>query len=971
MHLNLKILFTFSLLWLLNGAFSNNLNYKILDGEWEVVFDTPNKSGSHNIEDIKQIFDSIEPVKINVPSCLETYRKDYEGVAIYRKSFFVQEDWRSTNIEIQFEAVNYIAEVWLNNEVVGTHKGGYSPFSFRINETIEIGDTNTLFVRVVTPIILTNQRIDGLGRYEVPSWRGAINGGIWQSVALKSFGKIKIQDVFIKPNYKDHSVVMELEMENTTESKKTVNTVIHFRDSDNHLLKEFDFEITLAPGRNYFSKNTILQNVKNWEPSSPSLYSINISAYQNENLNDQWRHRFGFREFTMENGRFHLNGKEFFLKGTFFEGVYPIQLSWPNDIKIARKEIQLAIDAGFNMIRPWRKPPPKMWLDLCDEMGVLTVGSIAVECMHRPIATPSLPEMVEIEVRESIMRDRNRTCIIQWELFNELWQPALKQMMRPMALLARTIDPTRIILDESGGFADGANFYLPYENSPTKFNDIHNYPGWKVFENWISAFLGVGLEDSVKKARGLPSKGPGDNVVPGLPIFLSEIGYGSIPNFENTNKKFKQRGNPLTAIYRDHFELQEGYDMALKETGFNIQHPDISAFSKLQHEFHGRLNRRMIEGARINPMLTGYCVHALCAGDWILGAGIIDIWRDPKGAVFTETAKANEDRILVMRAQPRNVYVGSEINLQSIFVNELNQFKGSLTIELEDIKSNKIWFENFNVDFKSGINKLNELKIKTVNLNGKYYLVGKIFDQTEKLVYKRKIPINVYVKSSIKTKRNIYVLESDKRLRNYLLSQGVLVKDYTSQLDKKGLLLVGKLGDLSDDFKLKLDNAKKFATNGGNVIYLDYRGKLINDWKPRKLPEKQIASQFPYNMAIINTNGLWQSSMHLLKDHPIFEGITENDHMDEVFENIGPTKSFFKPEGKIISGVISTDRFPDQDKMKRHVIGVGDVWYASDLSEIKYGKGLLIPTTMKILNFLNKDPVADKMLHNMLNYYAN
>ena len=70
MHLNLKILFTFSLLWLLNGAFSNNLNYKILDGEWEVVFDTLNKSGSHNIEDIKQIFDSIEPVKINVPSCL-------------------------------------------------------------------------------------------------------------------------------------------------------------------------------------------------------------------------------------------------------------------------------------------------------------------------------------------------------------------------------------------------------------------------------------------------------------------------------------------------------------------------------------------------------------------------------------------------------------------------------------------------------------------------------------------------------------------------------------------------------------------------------------------------------------------------------------------------------------------------------------------------------------------------------------
>ena len=84
----------------------------------------------------------------------------------------------------------------------------------------------------------------------------------------------------------------------------------------------------------------------------------------------------------------------------------------------------------------------------------------------------------------------------------------------------------------------------------------------------------------------------------------------------------------------------------------------------------------------------------------VIGSGAgLSIFGGSKGAVFTETAKANEDRILVMRAQPRNVYVGSDINFQSIFVNELNQFKGS-NIELEDVKSNKIWSENFNVDEK-------------------------------------------------------------------------------------------------------------------------------------------------------------------------------------------------------------------------------------------------------------------------------
>ena len=89
------------------------------------------------------------------------------------------------------------------------------------------------------------------------------------------------------------------------------------------------------------------------------------------------------------------------------------------------------------MIRPWRHPPPPIWLNLADEMGILVVGSPTLECMTLPIATPYLSNQVENEIRESILRDRNRTCIVQWELFNELHRPVLKQLMRPMALLAR------------------------------------------------------------------------------------------------------------------------------------------------------------------------------------------------------------------------------------------------------------------------------------------------------------------------------------------------------------------------------------------------------------------------------------------------------------------------------------------------------------------------------------------------------
>ena len=965
-----KYIFSILIFFIIRFCFAQDVSTISLNGEWKVIFDYDNKSGSHNIKEITNLFDSINPKVLKVPSCLESHKKDFEGVAIYKKSFLVPNTWENRNVEITFNAVNYLAEVWFNNEVVGTHKGGYTPFTFRLNETIKIGDTNTIFLRVVTPIVLTNQRIGGVGRFEVPSWRGAINGGIWQGVYLKSFGKIKIEDVFIKSDYQTHIVDLEIMLDNTFNKNTLSEMMIKFYDSKNNLIKKLESKINLNPGKNLINEQVVIENAKNWEPNSPDLYKVQLEVNQDFIKSDNWSYKFGFREFTMKNGKFFLNGNEIFLKGAFFEGLYPIGVGFPDSEEMARKEIQMALDAGFNMIRPWRKPPPEMWLDLCDQMGVLTVGSIAIECMHRPIATPALPEMVEIEVRESILRDRNRTCVIQWELFNELWQPVLKQMMHPMALLAREIDPTRIILDESGGFADGANFYLPYQNTAVKFNDIHNYPGWRVFENWISAFQGVGLDDQEKKARNLPMKGPGNNVVSGLPVFLSEIGYGSIPDFQKTNTIFKEKGNPLTATFRDHMELENAYNKALIESGFNKQYKTVSELATLQHNFHGRLNRRMLEGARINPLLSGYCVHALCGGDWVLGAGLIDIWRNPKGAVYTETAKANQERILVLRANPRNLYSGEQIHLETFIVNELDNFSGNLILSLESDDGTKFWTKNENVNVSNGINVSEKIDINSDELLGKYFFNGLLKDNNGKIIYESKIPVNIYNSSSIEAKKNLYVLESNNRLANYLNNKGVSFDSYSNQTDGQGLVIVGQLNDKSDNFISKLEKVKEFANYGGNVLYLSYKGKFIIDRKARNLPEKQFSEKFPIGMAVINTNGLWQSTVHMIKDHPIFEGITSNDHMDEVFENVGPTKSFFMPEGEIIAGVISTDRYPNQDNMKRHFIGVGDVWYASDLSEIKFGDGLLVPTTLNILNMLGQDPVADKLFFNMINYYG-
>jgi beta-galactosidase/beta-glucuronidase len=160
-------------------------NVLLLDGTWEIIFDH-NNEGKEALWHTDAAFD-IHPSKqeILVPSCWEEVEKDYEGVAFYRRKFTVPGDWEGKTAELTFDAVNYLTEVWINDQVLGFHEGGFTPFRFRVDRLIRAGEENTLTLRVVGPILLTDKNIDGMGRMEVPQWRGAITGGIWQPVSLE------------------------------------------------------------------------------------------------------------------------------------------------------------------------------------------------------------------------------------------------------------------------------------------------------------------------------------------------------------------------------------------------------------------------------------------------------------------------------------------------------------------------------------------------------------------------------------------------------------------------------------------------------------------------------------------------------------------------------------------------------------------------------------------------------------------
>ena len=183
-------------------------------------------------------------------------------------------------------------------------------------------------------------------------------------------------------------------------------------------------------------------------------------------------------------------------------------------------------------------------------------------------------------------------------------------------------------------------------------------------------------------------------VVPGLMSFLSELGYGSLPELIENNERFAKEGNPLTPAYRYYKRLHKEQQQMLVDTGLKDLYPDMKQFYLDQQHVHGTANKRMIEAIRSNPHVDGYCVHALTAGDWIMGAGLLDIWRNPKTYAYEATKAANQPRIVSIRTLPRNVYAEKGMNLKITGINDLDAIDGQLLIAMETRKGGVVILED-------------------------------------------------------------------------------------------------------------------------------------------------------------------------------------------------------------------------------------------------------------------------------------
>lgn len=442
--------------------------WKNLNGLWDYAII---EKGKHS----PSVFDGKILVPFAVESSLSGVAKTVgaEKELVYRRSFDVPSSWKGKKVLLHFGAVDWKTDVWVNDVKVGSHTGGFTPFSFDITEALQ-GKNNTLMVKVWDPTDKGYQpRGKQVSRPE-GIWYTPVTG-IWQTVWLEPASESYIQDLRITPDI-DNSLLSLKALVKDATSKDLVE------------VKVFDGQQLVAQGKSINGECVQVampENAKLWSPESPFLYTLKVSLKQNGKLVDEVSSYAAMRKYSSKrdaNGivRLELNNKPLFQFGPLDQGWWPDGLYTAPTDEALLYDIQKTKDFGFNMIRKHIKVEPARWYTYCDKLGIIVwqdmpSGDRNPEWQNRKYFEGT--EMKRSAESEACYRKEwkeimdalySYPCIGTWIPFNEAWG----QFKTPEIVeWTKQYDPTRLVNPASGG-----NHYTCGD-----MLDLHNYPAPELY----------------------------------------------------------------------------------------------------------------------------------------------------------------------------------------------------------------------------------------------------------------------------------------------------------------------------------------------------------------------------------------------------------------------------------------------------------------------------------------------------------
>lgn len=390
----------------------------------------------------------------------------------YQRTFDVPSNWRGKQILLHFGAVDWKAEVWVNDVKVGEHTGGFTPFYFDITSVLNKGN-NDLVVKVWDPSDRCEQPRGKQIANPHGIWYTPVTG-IWQTVWLEPVATQYITNLKTTPDIDNNSVKVEVAA-NTTSADKV--------------------EVKVFDGKNLVAKGAALNgvpvelampaNAKLWSPDSPFLYNMEVTLYKDGKAIDQVKSYTAMRKYSIRKGqngitRLQLNNKDYFQFGPLDQGWWPDGLyTAPTDEALVY-DLKKTKDFGYNMVRKHVKVEPARWYTHCDQLGLIVWqdmpnGGPSPQWQARNyfngrevIRSAASEANYRKEWKEIIDCLYSYPSIAVWVPFNEAWG----QFKTPeIVAWTKEYDPSRLVNPASGG-----NHYTCGD-----ILDLHHYPGPNMF----------------------------------------------------------------------------------------------------------------------------------------------------------------------------------------------------------------------------------------------------------------------------------------------------------------------------------------------------------------------------------------------------------------------------------------------------------------------------------------------------------
>lgn len=459
-----------------------------INREWRFILDDP-KDNPMATDYNDSSWDRIGlPHSFSIPYFRS--EKFYVGYGWYRKNLKIEKEWISKNIELEFDGVFQVAEVYLNGEKVGEHQGGYTGFTINISHKVKEGN-NCLAIRVNN---IWNPKLAPRAGEHV------FSGGIYRDVYLTITDPLHVSwnGTFVSTpsvSAKEAIVNVKTEVKNNGTGIKhcTLKTIIC--DNLNREISVMKSIREIKAGELFVFDQTSdpIRNPKLWSPDSPYLYRVKTIVYDGNREVDNYLTPLGIRwfEWTSDKG-FFLNGKHLFLEGA---NVHQDHAGWGDAVTQAGvyRDVKLMKEAGFNLIRGSHYPHHPQFAKACDELGMIFLPENCVwgiggfkedgdwlssaypiynkdQAPYEESAKNSLDELIRI--------NRNSPSVVAWSMSNEPFMtadsvvPHMKKMLSRLVDYSHQLDPTRpaliggaqrreidILGDIAGYNGDGAALY--------------------------------------------------------------------------------------------------------------------------------------------------------------------------------------------------------------------------------------------------------------------------------------------------------------------------------------------------------------------------------------------------------------------------------------------------------------------------------------------------------------------------------